>query len=130
MHEVIVNTLEGYVMDYLDIDTGDELYVITIYVNEDLIGKTSDHHSSKLAVFPNPSSANIKFEFTDEVYKKAILNISDQTGKIIRTFKLDGKSSLTWDGKNESNQQVKAGTYFYQLISDEILETGKVIVIE
>ncbi len=84
---------------------------------------------SNLTVFPNPSNSNVTFDLTSLKTNNGILNISDHTGKIIRSFNLDGKDSVTWDGKNKNNQKVKAGTYFFQLISDERLEAGKIIIL-
>lgn len=123
---------DGYEIDYLNIISEVDTHIVVIAINEDLFVNISQQkdEASLIHTFPNPSNSYITIKFTSLIFNNATLNISDQTGKIIRTYNLDGKSSFTWDGKNETHQKVKPGTYFYQFISDEILETGKLIIIE
>jgi len=130
MHNMIVYTTDNYIIEYLNIVTAPETYIVTIYVNEDLIGNVLEFNRSNLYVFPNPSNSEVTFVIESLNSDHAILKISDQTGKTIRHLMIDETSSVSWDGKNENHQKVSPGTYYYQLFSNEILTTGKIILIE
>lgn len=129
MHNMIVNTPQNYIIEYLNIVTSGETYVVTIYVNEDLIGSVSDLNINSLTLSPNPSASVVQFEFNNQL-TNAVLNILDQNGRLVRQFNLNGDKSILWDVKNEFSQRVQAGTYFYQLISQKTLETGKIIILK
>jgi hypothetical protein len=128
----IMSQFDGYEFEYLHIISELDTHTVVIAVNEDLLINISKNEAAPnfVNLFPNPSNSSVKFEFTAQKVNNGVLYITDQTGKLIRRFKLDGKSSLTWDGKNENNRRVKPGPYFYQLVSDEVMETGKIIMLE
>ncbi len=123
--------IDGYIYDYLLIVSEVDTHSVVIALNEDAVTDIQQNSNglSNLSVFPNPSNSNVTFDLTSLKTNNGILNISDQSGSIVRQFNIDGKNSINWDGKNENNQKVKGGTYFYQLISNEIVEAGKIVIL-
>jgi hypothetical protein len=128
MHAMIVNTPDGYLIDFLNIVTNNETYVVSIYVNEDLIGQVPDINTSHISVSPNPFISFVKFDFNQTI--NGILNITDQNGRLFRQYEFNSERSIIWDGKNENNRVVQAGTYYYRLTTDDNIETGKIIKLE
>lgn len=83
--------------------------------------------------YPNPFNPSTKIKFSIPIVgtdlRAVILNIYDISGKLIRTLVNDnltaGIYEINFDAKGLSS-----GTYFYQLISNEITETRKMVLIK
>jgi flagellar hook assembly protein FlgD len=60
--------------------------------------------------------------------------IYNKKGQIVRTLlneiKDFGTHSVTWDGKNDYNQQVSNGIYFYKMIDTDSVSKGKLLLIK
>ena len=73
--------------------------------------------------YPNPFNpeTRIKYEIIDE--SRITLRVYDVLGKEIRTLvdekKPTGIYRASWDGSNETGEQVPSGIYILKLISDE-----------
>jgi len=71
--------------------------------------------------FPNPFNPNTAILFTLDNSSQVNVRIYNATGQLVRTLCRDkilpsGQlHQLTWDGKNEMNQDAATGTYFYRL---------------
>jgi len=129
---ILYNQTDGYVYENLNIMSEVDTHTVVIAMNEDLFVNISKHKDETTFVqtFPNPSNSIVTFDLTSLKIYNGILNISDQSGRLVRQFNIPGKNSIIWDRKNENNQKVIPGTYFYQLISDDLFETGKLIILE
>ena len=62
-----------------------------------------------------------------------------KTGELVRSLDLGfqrtgyyiGKfRAAYWDGRNSSGEQLASGVYFYQLITPESTETGKMVIVK
>ncbi len=98
---------------------------------EELPGATAAHlHSA----YPNPFSAAFSTTFAFELkYEGRIrLQVYDTQGRLVRTL-VDGRigpgrHEIDWDGRNESGQELSAGTYFYKLRAAGIDYSRKAIL--
>ena len=78
--------------------------------------KREERRVSISAPFPNPFTDRVEIKFCIGQGAKSIeLNIYDISGRLVRSFPsslLSLRSSVTWDGRDESGQRVAAGIYF------------------
>ena len=84
--------------------------------------------------YPNPFSDQTTLDFEIETTGDVEVNIFDNSGKQIRTLKcsncLAGRNVLIWDGLNESNIKVSAGSYYYEIKYKNVILTKKMILIK
>jgi hypothetical protein len=84
--------------------------------------------------FPNPSNCNVAINFTSAIASFVIINIYDINGELIRMLGKQefnsGLHQLVWDGKDSKGISVASGTYYYQVISNDIISTKKLIRIK
>ena len=87
-----------------------------------------------LPAYPNPFNpvTTIRYHLAQNDW--AQLTIIDLLGRPVRTLlqqqKTAGKYSIKWDGKNDVGQPMSAGMYFYQLQTQYMTETQKIILIK
>lgn len=71
--------------------------------------------------YPNPFNPNTQIRFSLPVGSLITLSIYNTKGqlvkKILDTYKAAGVHTANWDGKDEHNQLVSSGIYYYQLIT-------------
>jgi len=73
----------------------------------------------KLTNYPNPFNPSTTIQFTAECAENAEIFIYNIKGQQIRQYSiLNSQSSIIWDGRDENNQPVSSGIYFYQLRID------------
>jgi flagellar hook assembly protein FlgD len=62
------------------------------------------------------------------------LRIYDVTGRMIRTladgFESAGTRTVSWDGKNDQDQPVPPGTYFYRLTGPSLSEKKRMVLLK
>ena len=84
--------------------------------------------------FPNPfnPSTNISFDLPNS--SNVTLTVYDLIGNKIRTLKNgvmeSGKYMNAWDGKNSSGETVSSGIYIYQLKSNSLTSTKRMILMK
>lgn len=92
-----------------------------------------------LANYPNPFNPEtwIPYQLARDTH--AAIHIYSQTGELVRSLDLGfqrtgyyiGKfRAAYWDGRNSSGEQLASGVYFYQLITPESTETGKMVIVK
>lgn len=83
--------------------------------------------------YPNPFNpqTTIIFSIPEEGY--TTISVYDISGALIRTLFGDnaqqGNFSVGWDGRNDSDEEVASGTYFYRLQTKNFAETKKMLLI-
>lgn len=82
--------------------------------------------------YPNPFRSNtaIRYELVEPGAVR--LKVYDVTGRMVRTL-LDswqgiGSYNVDWDRRSDRGEQVAAGVYFYELVSNTAVETRKLVV--
>ena len=85
-------------------------------------------------VYPNPvngGDVNFKTSIADKDTEISIYNIKGQLVKTSKAFqKKDNKSIFTWDKRNNQNQSVASGVYFYKIKTDDKVKTGKFLIMK
>ena len=84
--------------------------------------------------YPNPFNPSTAIQFQIPKTTEVQLDIYNMLGQKIRTLVnqtfLPGVHSSVWDGTNENGIGVSAGLYFYQLRTNDYLETRKMILLD
>lgn len=107
----------------------DDLFELPTSVKEEYYLKPSIVKS-----FPNPffNSVSLSFSLSDPVYVE--LSVYNVKGQIIRRLSNEdmgiGEHTLFWDGKDKSGDSVVSGIYFYKYITDEVQETGRLLLVK
>lgn len=122
----------GYEYDDMYIITGIGNYTVDIAINWDLLGAIEENNNNQtvLSAAPNPSKDFVIFSLESKQEFDCKILIFDSFGKKIKTLIPANRSDIRWNLTDQSNRKVPSGTYYYRLISDDIYETGKIIIIE
>ena len=84
--------------------------------------------------YPNPFNGRTNINFSIPFSAYVDLKIFDMNGKVIKTlyqgYQNNEKSKIIWDGKNDFNELVSSGAYFYSIESTGSIKTKKLIFIK
>jgi flagellar hook assembly protein FlgD len=86
--------------------------------------------------YPNPFNPETRIDFEIPKTEKVKLVIYNTLGKEVKTLLddelQDGKYSTTWNGKDDMNNKVSSGIYFYHLTFGNNMQsiTKKLIIIK
>ena len=84
--------------------------------------------------FPNPFFESVSLSFALSSPTFVDLSVYNVKGQIIRRLSNEdmgmGEHTLFWDGKDKSGNSVVSGIYFYKFISDDIQETGRLLLVK
>jgi len=86
----------------------------------------------KLTNYPNPFNPSTTIQFAAEDAENAEILIYNIKGQKIRKYSIfNNQSSIIWDGRDENNQPVGSGIYFYRLnINGKIKISKKMILMK
>jgi len=84
---------------------------------------------------PNPFNPTTKIHFDLARTGQVKLQVFDVAGHVVRTLvnnKLDAKRGheVTWNGLDDGGKRVSSGVYFYQLVTEELTATKKMVVMK
>lgn len=84
---------------------------------------------------PNPFNPTTKIHFDLARTGQVKLQVFDVAGHVVRTLvnnKLDAKRGheVTWNGLDDAGKRVSSGVYFYQLVTEELTATKKMVVMK
>jgi len=83
------------------------------------------------STFPNPFHTTSVFDLQLKNESKVILTVYDISGKqmiqLVNKTLPAGNTKIIWNGKNEKQQMLPKGVYFYQLQVGAYLQTGKLL---
>lgn len=89
---------------------------------------------SLLQNYPNPFNAGTVIRFDMPSAGRASLSIYNVLGQTVRTFDMPnmeaGTHSIEWDGRNNNQQTVASGVYFYRLQANEYSSTKKMTLLK
>ena len=85
--------------------------------------------------YPNPFNSVTTVPFYLPGREKVTLKIFDVTGKEVKTlinrqFVPSGKNHVTWDGTNNFGKEVSSGIYLYQIQTEHLSQTKKLLLIK
>ncbi|MCK4407063.1 MAG: T9SS type A sorting domain-containing protein [Bacteroidales bacterium] len=83
--------------------------------------------------YPNPFSTSTNIEFNISKESKIEINVYNINGQlVIQLLNKNlpaGQHNISWDGTNETGQQLKSGIYFYRLKTDEGVFRKKMVLV-
>jgi hypothetical protein len=82
--------------------------------------------------YPNPFNPTTKIEFALSKSGQVRIEIFNILGEKIKTlvdqYLKAGHQMVEWDGKDDSGEEVASGVYFYRLLTDNFIETKKMVL--
>ena len=98
------------------------------------IEKDPARRSLGLAARPNPFNMSTTISFTMSERARVTLTIYDVQGKMVRTLVSDddigeGYQERTWDGRDDRNNPVSSGVYFYKIMCGNYMLTKKLVLL-
>lgn len=82
--------------------------------------------------YPNPFNPSTIIRFVVETQHAVSLRVYDILGREVKTLISQqlspGEHSVTWNGTNNNGQGVSAGVYFYRLVTDDFIQTKKMVL--
>jgi hypothetical protein len=85
--------------------------------------------------YPNPFNpeTNIEYSVAGEGPVQVGLKVYNVAGQLVKILvdevKSSGEYEVTWNGKNENNEEVASGIYFYKLKVSDYIETKKMVLL-
>jgi len=84
--------------------------------------------------FPNPFNPSTKFRYAIAEGRNVSLTIYDVNGRkineIINKYQNSGTYEATWNGTDESGQQVASGTYIYTFRAGNFIQSRKMVLMK
>ncbi len=84
--------------------------------------------------YPNPFNPTTKFRYALPEARDVKIIIYDVIGtkvaELVNNFQNAGTYEVTWNGRNDLNQQVASGTYFFSVIAGDYIQTRKMLLIK
>jgi flagellar hook assembly protein FlgD len=103
---------------------------------ESLISSVAEVVPDRFVLFqnyPNPFNPQTTIAFQLPERATTQLVVYNTLGQAVRTLVKDdltpGEYRVTWDGKNDFDQQLPSGIYFYELKAKEISRIKKMILL-
>jgi len=92
------------------------------------------HDYSLSQNYPNPFNPSTNIEFALPRQSHVSLKVYDVIGREVATLfseeKSAGRFTVRWNGKNNNNQLISSGIYFYRLEAGNFVQTKKMILIK
>jgi len=84
--------------------------------------------------YPNPFNPTTRIEYYISNRSNVKINIYNMSGELIKVLlneeKNTGNYSITWDGRNNSDDLVASGAYFYQIQTNDFVQVKKMIYLK
>ena len=85
--------------------------------------------------YPNPFNLQTSIQYSIPRSGVVKIMIFNEVGQCVRTlidnkFVESGEHSVIWDGKDDNDNFVSSGTYFYQIIMDDFVSTKKAVLVK
>jgi hypothetical protein len=84
--------------------------------------------------YPNPFNTSTRIEFTVAEMERVELSVYNVAGQRIRTLVNEMRSpglhsDVMWDGRNSAGETVSSGIYFYRLVTNNVSQTKKLVLL-
>ena len=84
--------------------------------------------------YPNPFNPITFINYELEMEGAVKITVLDMMGRKVKTllnnYQNKGYKSIKWDGKNNKNESVSAGLYFYNIEQVGSIKTGKMLLLK
>ena len=92
-----------------------------------MVANTEIAEQAMYKLYPNPNNGNMVLDYTINETDKAIMEIYDVSGKLIRSYSLNPASNQLILNEDKLNN----GAYFYQLrVNNQLVQSDKLIIIK
>jgi hypothetical protein len=138
--------LSGFSYHYIrDIDTDGivdrytHMYRIISYlgniIDEPIAARPNARTNSLAQNYPNPFNPTTTIKYTIKEQAHVSLKVYNVAGQLVRTLvdevqKPDAVAPITWNGMNNTGQQVSSGVYFYKLVTKNFTQTKKMVLLK
>ncbi|NIR49526.1 T9SS type A sorting domain-containing protein [candidate division KSB1 bacterium] len=139
---LLINTELG--ISSFGLDANDELYILDYF--DGVVFRFSENPTTSVSEptsptefalnqnYPNPFNPSTTIRYRLETLTRVELSIYNTLGQKVKTLlnKLheSGEFQIQWDGTNDSGETVSSGVYLYQLKSEELVQTRKMILMK
>jgi flagellar hook assembly protein FlgD len=128
--EIILDLAESeYIGDAIDIGALESPFIVH---NENT--NIANFDGITISNYPNPFNPSTTIKFSLPIDENVNLSIYNVKGQKIKTLSNDrfnsGKHSIVWNGRDESNNAVSSGIYFYKLATDNQTIVKKCIMMK
>jgi hypothetical protein len=83
---------------------------------------------------PNPFNPATRIDFSLTQPERVTIEVFNALGQKVTTlldeYRLAGKHSVIWDGKDDTEMPVPSGVYFYKLTSGSFTDTKKMVLVK
>ena len=100
------------------------------------LGVQSEIFPNKISLinnFPNPFNPSTTIQFELPFRVEVRITIFDHLGRevvqLVNGIQDAGINFVEWNGRNQSGLEVSSGIYFYQVSSDDFIQTGKMVLV-
>ncbi len=84
--------------------------------------------------YPNPFNPTTTISFEIPQSENVTLNIFNSLGQFVRTLTSGnlsaGRHSFIWDGRDDSNNDIASGIYFYKLTAGTFSQTSRMVLLK
>jgi hypothetical protein len=84
--------------------------------------------------YPNPFNPSTKIEYQIDKPGTVALRIYDSAGRLVSEMNNDygspGNKIVEWEGKDNQGMSVASGVYFYQVISEGVVQSKKMLLVK
>ncbi len=133
--EIIVEWPGGLVESFTDYDVNQTIKLIegtaTLSAVDTQFNAQDGSRLALLGAFPNPFSKTVTVRFIAPAGPTSF-SIRNLAGELVRQLKFDavaGENAIIWNGKSDSGGVVSTGLYFYTLITDGGVKSGKLLLV-
>ncbi|MCD4707613.1 MAG: T9SS type A sorting domain-containing protein [Candidatus Sabulitectum sp.] len=86
-----------------------------------------------ILAFPNPFTSTVHIQYSLPVQEHVQISVFDMSGRIVKTLANETQQadqhSVYWDGTGQNGTQLSGGMYFYQISSNSITASGKLMLL-
>jgi hypothetical protein len=108
------------VIDWVDVEEGIEAIL--------------PHDFSLSQNYPNPFNPQTVIEYAlprDSRVSIVVYNVLGQKVKVLKNeWEEAGYKSVSWDGTNQSGQEIGTGIYFYKITAGDFVQTKKMVLLK
>jgi len=114
--------------DTIFVSTAENEFSSLIIVDSDLVQGMEEFDSeNQVDVYPNPFQSQLRFEFDLNRNENVLVNLFDLSGRLVYSSQSNLNHGSQRVKIDASRIGLKPGTYIYQLVIGESIQTGKVI---
>ena len=121
-------------IDSLKIGGEDRVLYVNRYEYLDVEDKTIPSDFALHGNYPNPFNPTTQIRFDLPNKNDVNINIYNMLGQRVKVFSMPntpaGTHTITWNATNQSGQPLSAGVYLYQMISEDFVQTRKMILLK